>query len=349
VDRLLDPGRAPPFKETEPIPGTTLTWGTALRFDAVVAARADWEKGKQQLDHVRNLAAALGLINGGKGRPAVLVIPRPPDFALDMARGRLDELKRAYPNYQRDFALAEVPDAIRPVVRKRAQTNYDNLLEPARDAVLKHLQQGGSGTEETPARWNAVRDWLKDPGELASWRVLALTLLRLTEAEPQDPVTALASFLQKTSFPINIRSSVVEIPDALKAKPSSTGQLEVYHAPFSDEKPVLKFELEREDHDARRRVTSYTYRRVQGEAFTYRPGDDLWATLPLRDGKMFTWVRCHSAVYQFERLLREPRRHDDKQKPREGELAENVRLLPSPPDGVPRVPDLLPVVKLERR
>jgi hypothetical protein len=349
VDKLLDPARMLPFKDTDPIPGTSLTYAAALRFDRVVELRADWEREKKRLEHVRSLTAALGLIAGGKERPPVLVVPAKGDFSLDAARGRLAEMERAYPDYRSAFVLAEVPDAIRPLVRKRARANYDNLLEPARDAVLKQLQQGGSGTAETPARWDAVQKWLKDPQELASWRVLALALLRLDEADPVDPVSALASFLRQTSFPITLRGAVLEIPDALKVKPSSSGALAIYHAPSGTDKPVLKLELQREDHDARRRVTSYTYRRTEGESFAYKPGDVLWAELPLRDGETLSWLRSRSAVFQFERLLREPRRHRSDEKPLQGKLEEDVHLLPSPPDGVPRVPDLVPAVRLGGR
>ena len=68
----------------------------------------------------------------------------------------------------------------------------------------------------------------------------------------------------------------------------------------------------------------------------------------LRDGLMLTWARDRSSVYQFERLRRPPRLHKANEPNTEGTLEEGVRLLIDPPDGVPRVPDLLPVVRLER-
>ena len=82
------------------------------------------------------------------------------------------------------------------------------------------------------------------------------------------------------------------------------------------------------------------------QTLTYRPGDALWASLPLRDDWMFTWVRCHSLRYQFERLTRPPRLHKSNATTTSGTLEEEVRLTILPADGVPRVPDLMPVVRL---
>jgi hypothetical protein len=82
---------------------------------------------------------------------------------------------------------------------------------------------------------------------------------------------------------------------------------------------------------------------------TYKPGERLWASLPLRDDWMLTWARDRSSMYQFESLLRPPRLHKKDEPNTAGSLQEGVRVIIKPADGVPRVPDLMPVVRLEGR
>ena len=86
-----------------------------------------------------------------------------------------------------------------------------------------------------------------------------------------------------------------------------------------------------------------------GQRLTYRPGDTLWATLPLRDDRLFTWVRGRSLMYQFERLNRPPRLHKTEEESTNGTLEEKVVLTITPADGVPSLPDLMPVVRLEAK
>jgi hypothetical protein len=346
AEKLLNPARKPPFADNEPIaPGSPVTHAAALGFDKVTQARADWEEVKPRLEQVRNAAAALGLAGPVKDRPPVLVIPK--GITLEQARDRLKELQKAYPNYKTEFTLADLPDAMKPEVRQAARTSYDYLLEPGRAEVLRQLRQGGSGDKETPARWAAVRDWLKDPQELDAWRVLALTLARLQTLDAVDPVTALASFLQKTSFPIEIRRLTLEVPDDLKVRLPDSAKLEVYHPASAGDKPALVLQNTGEGRrDAARRVWTYAFRPEDTQTIAYKPGDELWATLAVGDGRVFTWNRSHSRVYQQETLLRPPRLHKADDPPPKGDLAEGVRVSVVPENGIPRVPDLLPVVRL---
>jgi hypothetical protein len=53
-------------------------------------------------------------------------------------------------------------------------------------------------------------------------------------------------------------------------------------------------------------------------------------------------------MYQFERLLRPPRLHRVDEPYMKGERMEGVRVIVSPPEGWPRVPDLLPVVRFSQ-
>jgi hypothetical protein len=349
VEQVLDPNHKVPYAEGETIPGsaTGLTYAAALRFRKVVEARADWESDRRRLRRLLNLTAALRLATV-KDKPAVLVFPR--DVTLEMARARLQELRQAYPDYEKEFLLDDLPDAVRPKVRQVARTNYEYLLEPARALVLRQVQQAGTGTEETRERWEAVRGWLKDPEELAAWRVLAVVLARLYDPDAGDPVSALASFLQKSSFTIAFSRVVVEVPDSLRVKPGADAAFKVYYGPADGPaSAALVFEQSGEgERQAQGRVWTYTFRLVEGQRIVYRPGDWLWATLPLRDGQMFTWARDRSSLYRFERLLLPPRLHKADEPNINGSRQEGVRLTFFPPDGVPRVPDLMPEVQLGR-
>src|SRR5262249_34535260 len=105
--------------------------------------------------------------------------------------------------------------------------------------------------------------------------------------------------------------------------------------------------------NAQRTATIYTFVPEGAKTLTYRPGDKLWADLPLKDkddrDMVFTWSRGRSLVYQFERLVRPPRLHRKDQENTAGELKDGVVLSVVPERGVPRLPDLLPVVDLRKR
>jgi hypothetical protein len=100
-------------------------------------------------------------------------------------------------------------------------------------------------------------------------------------------------------------------------------------------------EAERDDS---RRVTTHTFRARDRQRLAYHPGEAFWATLPLRDGQSLTWTQAHSGAYQFERLLRPPRLHRSAEPSAEGTLLEGIQLTITPADGVPRVPDLMPII-----
>ncbi|HWG41313.1 MAG TPA: hypothetical protein VN688_00905 [Gemmataceae bacterium] len=349
VETLLNPQRRPAFFGSHKVPdaASTLTYdATVMRFDEVLRSRTDWESDQRRLQRLLDVSAALGLAPAGEKRPAVLVVPR--QFTLPQARQRTKTLTQAYPQYKTDFILDKLPEAIRPRVRQVARTNYEHLLGPARATVLSQLQQAGGG-EETRTRWESVRNWLRSPEELESWRVLASVLVRLDDPEASDPVTALAEFLAKTSFTLDVRRLTLEIPESLGVKPAADARFLVYHPASSGDKPALVFEQSGEgERDAQRRVWTYRFRLGEGSRLTYRPGDALWATLSLRDDQMFTWVRGRSLMYQFERLVRPPRLHPAKEAATAGTLEEKVHLTITPSDGVPRLPDLMPVVRLEK-
>ena len=64
-----------------------------------------------------------------------------------------------------------LPDAIIPSVRQAARSNYEYLLDPGREAVLRRLRQPAGSDAETPAQWSQVGTWLA--GRLVEWSVFA--------------------------------------------------------------------------------------------------------------------------------------------------------------------------------
>jgi hypothetical protein len=256
------------------------------------------------------------------------------------------QLERAYPEYRKAFVLDNVSDAARPAVRQAARTSYRALLPSGRAEVLRQLQPGGDEAADTPQRWAAVRRWLQEPEQLASWRVLAGLLVRLDDPDAKDPVTDLAEFLGKRELALDVHTLELEVPERLGYWPRPGAALRVYHragkrnltAVFSPSgKPVS---------DPRRRVTTYTYRRLRERKITYHPGDDLWAVLLLTGSRALTWASSRSELYQLERLRRPPRlQKASDEYLQSGTLQPSVRLTIHPDSGVPRVPDLMPDVQ----
>jgi len=133
------------------------------------------------------------------------------------------------------------------------------------------------------------------------------------------------------------------------------GALTMYHAPSGAEPaPALTFRLTDDfgHRDPQAQVTHYSFDREKGAAIAYRPGEVLYAVLPVKkDGEgdwVLTWARSRSEVYQFERLVRPPRLHRKDQENIKGELLDDVHLAIQPAHGVPTVPDLMPVVILKK-
>jgi hypothetical protein len=80
----------------------------------------------------------------------------------------------------------------------------------------------------------------------------------------------------------------------------------------------------------------------------YRPGDRLWAELPLRGGKeKLVWSYGRSQYYQLDRLQNQPRRQGAMAtSPDEGQLLVEGDVRISFRPEVPTVPELMPWVRL---
>jgi hypothetical protein len=345
VKPLLDPARRPPYTGAEFLnDARTLRVDTVLNFPSVLKERLLWEQKKPQLERIRNIGAALGLLGPGQQPPPALAIPDA--FTLKAAPALVAELKRAYPSYQTDFVLTGLPEGLAREISRMARGYYPALLAPAQAEVLRQLKAAGGEPRETRSQWDAVRQWLKSPTELTDWRVLANALAGL-QGLP-DPVTDLADFLQKTSFTVGPDTLFLEGPDDLKDRVPSNATLTITHGRAGAERGTLVYQVEdRPKRDGR--VWRWKFTLKEGEKLSYQPGDELRATLPLLNNDALSWTHQHSVLYQFERLTQPPRLHKMNQADSEGTLQERIHLRsPEPADpSLPRLPDLVPWVRLE--
>ncbi len=261
----------------------------------------------------------------------------------------MQELEKIYPRYQQDFHLSDLPEVVVPEIRQTAHQRYDHALKAGQEVVLRHFKDVSLAGREAPESWRRLQPWLSAPEDLKAWRVLATILARLQDPAAEDPVSALDAFLRRERFDLSLKRLTVEIPDDSKIRPE--GKFVLHHFSGDEKRVPIVFEATGEERrDARRRVTRYGFQSVGDGSFTYKPGDTVWADPPVQDagspGWMLTWARNRSQVYQFERLLRPPRLHPKDKENTQGEVQEGVSLEITPEGGVPKMPDLMPVVPL---
>jgi hypothetical protein len=344
-----------PHSAQEFIPGSTsLTYEVVLSFDRIIQAMKDWAVVQGKLGRLQDVVAALGLAGKSvEGMRPPLDIPE--KCSLASVKSHFQLLSRRFPDFQKQFVPGEVPDAIKTEVRQKAEAGYNHLLESGRGIVLAQLQQRSSSGSESPDLWKNLADWLVDPIELREWRALAQILGRFMNPEVTDPVIQLADFVAKDVFQLDIQKLILEIPMEQKCRP--IGTIVIFHASaHSEAKPVLFLKVRNEDgeRDTKRLLTSYTFVRDTATVLSFHPGDPFFAHVRLKKDEdstdwMLTWARSRSEVFSFECLVRPPRMHRADQTNTEGELVDSVRLIVKPDTGLPRVPDLLPVVKLNQK
>jgi GTPase SAR1 family protein len=359
AEKLFAKADEPPFRATDRLPQSrplasarapSLTYATAYSFLPVEDARRLWERSRAKLERIRDLTLALGMAGDASEERAPLKIPEAARFREGAARDRLARLKKAYPRFA-DWSLAELPDVVIPEVRASAMSSYRNLIDVGRAAVAKEMMQHCPDGKETHGRWLAVADWLPTAPELRDWRQLAVILGRLADAKGGDPVAALAAFLREKSFDLDVRTLHLVLPDDLKdQRLRPPGKLTIYHR-SNDVQKELTFRLDGEAvRDAKRRVATYTFVPESGTALTFRPGDGIWADVLLRDDTSrdwrMTWIASRTETYKFERLTAEPYIIREGMAGAVNAPAEGTRLEILPENGVPRVPDLMPYVRL---
>ena len=360
----------PPAVEDLP-PQSLVTPNVILQFDRVHRARNLVLASISDLKALRNISTALGLAEPTPLRPALLVIPRPPGFPPPVARARYQRLAgqptlpaslagllvspgvlRAattfypghllvppYPAYREEFALARVPDAARAEVKLSASNYFSDLLVPLREQILDKYQQVSRGANETPAFWRSVGDWLAlNPPPLTAYRGLGLILDRLRRRQALDPVTALAAFLRSDQFAFSLRGASLLVPYDADVSVPDNAVLTITHG---QRVLTLPLEVKETKRDPQARTTTYFFKAAL-QTVTYRPGEAFEMSLPLREGRVLTWLDKRTRTYAFECLSRPPRLHDKGQRPQLGTRADDIVLTFDTP--VPDVPDALPAL-----
>ncbi|HEY1379737.1 MAG TPA: hypothetical protein VGF55_23235, partial [Gemmataceae bacterium] len=189
VEALSREAAAPPFRrgdrlrESHAAAGTpAVTFGAVFNFPSVEQARGAWDKVRQRLDRLRDLAQALGLAGDGN-RPAVLRLTD--RSAADQSGEVLAALRQSYPRAN-EWSPADLPDAAAPEVRRAARASYERAIQAGREVVRRHYLDVYPDGKETHQRWQAVADWLPNAPELRDWRELANLLLRLSDPAAED-------------------------------------------------------------------------------------------------------------------------------------------------------------------
>jgi hypothetical protein len=339
---LLQQAARLPHQDRDLLPGTRLTYKSVYRFSEVVQARSAWEELRGRLEHLAHISQALGL---GVPDAAQSPLALPAGFTAEQAGPLLAELEKLYPHYQKEFTLSNLPEAAVAPIRQAARQRYDVALAAGREVVLRRWREANPDAQDTPENWRRLLPWLADPPELKAWRVLALLLAHLVDPAAADPVADFQAFLSRDQFDIALKRLYLEVPEGSNLEPS--GKLAVEHASSGTATATAPFDLLTQvDRDGRRQITRYTLRPPGEVRFTFRPGDTISAELPVNAAgsadHVLSWSRSRSQSYQFERLLRAPWLRSKGQAGNQGEAVEGVRLVISPDEGLPRVPDLLP-------
>ena len=219
IDVLIRESASPPFRrgdrlrESRAAAGApSVTFGAVFSYPSVEQARAAWEKVRQKLERMRDMAQAFGLAGDGS-RPALLRLSD--RFISDQASALLTAVRKSYPAVN-DWSLTDLPDAAAAEIRRAAQASYQQAVRAGREAIRRHFLDMFSDGKQTVQRWQMVADWLPIATELHDWRELAHLLLRLDNPAAEDPVTAFASFVRRDRFEIDLRCVRLTIPDDLR-------------------------------------------------------------------------------------------------------------------------------------
>jgi hypothetical protein len=329
-----------------PFPRSDPAQGPAHEYDDVAVARADWERSRDRLAMLRDLATALGLLGDDPAKAPLALTAPPGDASIpELASRRWQALKTLYPDYAK-WSLALVPDAVRPEFERRLRRSVEQANRDGQKLILDKLVGLNTSGKEEPADWPRIGEYLLSP-PLTDWRDLVGYLNRLLDPSAEDPVQATAAFVRRTSFDLDPRRVKVRIPDTLSDAPvRPAGDLTLVHRKTQGGEPV-RITL-RPEGDAQRDKQSviYTFAVSGASAITYRPGDTFFAELPALKGDRdlkFTWAMSRTLSFQFERLVQVPRLHSPDQSNAEGLVAEGVTTTVTE-GSFPIVPAMIPVI-----
>ena len=318
--------------------GQALTYRVPFEFERVYQSRRDWEQTRDRLTHLRDLADALDLTSGPDRPQAVLVLPEPGP-GVDSAKlpaQRLAALLRTFPNESADFnewELRNFPDT----------TTLKEHLDQSFKTGARHVQSllrakigPDAAQKDNPDGWRAVAELLGDPA-FADWGKFLHLFVRLRDSAAPDPVRELAKFLREPSFEFDLGKFEMVIPDVGLERIAPAGLLTITVTPRGGT-PVTRTFKRSGDGTA----TSYRFTAEGDGKLKYHPGDELTAELPVRAGVQefkLVWEATATKTYQFDKLSHEPRLV---KAGGVSEPATGVKIVPSTPAALPRLPALFP-------
>jgi hypothetical protein len=294
-----------------------------------------WEKKQSQgLKRLLAISAALGLDPEKRDQP--LDIKPPVGDASFKEQDWTLRLNRLKSDYGTELSLAGLADVDTEGIRAAAGERYAAALAYGRAAVATRLREVKGDGDETLESWQKLRDWLVGKNDLGSWRTLANTLVHLNKPDANDPVKALADFLNSRSVMLELKSVIVEMPHNSDLTPKK--ELGIYY-PTADKKVATFRRTDDGKLDDSGRYWRYVFEADQTQTVVYQLGEYLAAKLPVvnTDGNTaeLIWAagKGQSKVFQYESLLGSPRI--------KGEPVAEVSLKIG--EGrLPPVPDLFP-------
>jgi len=333
-----------------PLPKNNPESVTAFEYDEVAIAMADWQKTRDRLFMVRDLARPLGLIESGENDPLAFPPPAADADIPSLGAIRWQRLKAEYPTYSK-WTLNAIPDALRPSVEKRLHRSIDQAIRDGQRLILDRWHSVKEGRNEMPADWGRIGDYLLSPA-LKDWRELNAYLFRLADPMAADPVESTARFMKSKTFELEPKQIKLRIPDALSDAPvRPIGDIIlVLHRRLGDETIRLPLRLTGDPVRDKQTVV-YTFAAEGSPKLTYRPGDTFFAELAVRKGDRdlkLTWASSRTVAFQFERLLLEPRFHSADQSVTEGLPAVGVQVRVTEGQ-FPIVPAMMPIVGVEKK
>ncbi|MFL5331432.1 MAG: hypothetical protein ACJ8C4_21290 [Gemmataceae bacterium] len=323
-------------------PDSMLSYEIVLAYPEIRLASERWAEASQKLARVRDITAAVGLgVADGD-----LVVPA--GFALEKAPAWWGGFKQRFPRWE-SWKLTDLPEVARADVQAAARNQYQKFLAPARLAIAEAYTKAPGGVEST-GKWLAGLRTASESPAMKSWGELARIYLRLMESDQPDPFAAFAQFVSRDSYPIEIHSVRLTIPDDLAKShltPASPWILGLQNVNGEVKNIRIEAAGSSAGSDANR-ATTYIFALKTPARLNYQPGDTLWAELDLKDASGTDWrltwwgSKVRSRLYQFDRLNHAPRLHLKAQAHDEGDVADRVRLEILPADGMPRLPDFWP-------
>ncbi len=333
-----------------PLPSNDPFLADVADFDDVAIAANDWNKSRDRLMHVSDLATALGVLGNGFREPLAFPAPAADEDIPSLGAVRWQRLKADFPNFTK-WSLTAIPDALRPEIERQLRRSIAQSDRDGQRVVLDRWHSVTAGKSELPADWARVGESLMSPA-LKDWREICTFLARLADPKAEDPVLATATFLRKTSFEHEPKEIKLRIPDTLSNAPvRPMGDLTlVLRKRQGDEAIRLSLRLTGDPVRDKQSVI-YTFTADGNPKLTYCPGDTFFAELALRKGERdlkLTWASRRTNAFQFESLLLEPRLHAADQSVAEGLPAVGVQVKVTEGQ-FPVVPAMVPLVGVEKK